>query len=44
MKIKDVLKKKKDKDNFLDELLKAIEDGPLDYGQSVCKDARSMNS
>ena len=34
-------KEKKDKDNFLDELLKAIEDGPLDYGQSVCKDARS---
>ena len=36
-------KEKKDEDNFLDELLKAIEDGPLDYGQSVCKDAKSYD-
>ena len=34
---------KKDEDNFLDELLKSIEDGPLDYGQSICKDARDYD-
>ena len=34
---------KKEGDSFLDDLLKAIEDGPLDYGQSVCKDARGYD-
>ena len=37
-------KEKKDEDNFLDDLLKAIEDGPLDYGQSICKDARDYDT
>ena len=36
-------KEKKDEDNFLDDLLKAIEDGPLDYGQSICKDAKGYD-
>lgn len=34
---------KKDGSNFLDDLLKAIEDGPLDYGQSICKDAKGFD-
>ena len=37
-------KEKKDEDNFLDDLLKAIEDGPLDYGQSICKDSREFDT
>ena len=34
--------KKKDKKDNLDDLIKALEDGPLDYGQSVCDDARTF--
>ena len=35
-------KKKKDEvGDFLDGLLDGLENGPLDYGQSVCDDARS---
>ena len=33
--------KKKDKKDNLDDLIEALEDGPLDYGQSVCDDART---
>ena len=33
--------KKEQKPDFLDNLLDDIRDGPLDYGQSVCDDARS---
>ena len=33
--------KKKDKKDNLDDLIEALENGPLDYGQSVCDDART---
>jgi len=37
-------KEKKDEvDDFLDGLLAGLENGPLDYGQSVCDDARSYD-
>ena len=35
---------KKEGSDFLDDLLKAIEDGPLDFGQSVCNDARGYDA
>ena len=34
--------KKEDKKDNLDELIEKLEDGPLDYGQSVCDDARTF--
>ena len=34
--------KKKDKSDSLDDLIEALENGPLDYGQSVCDDARTF--
>lgn len=34
---------KDDVDDFLDGLLAGLENGPLDYGQSVCNDARSYD-
>ena len=35
--------KKKDKKDNLDELIESLENGPLDYGQSVCDDARTFS-
>jgi|TARA_B100001996_G_scaffold382960_1_gene376530 hypothetical protein len=37
-------KEKEDKSDFLDDLLEKLADGPLDYGQSVCDDARGYPS
>tara|TARA_B100001094_G_C18186494_1_gene804125 strand:- start:1222 stop:4080 length:2859 start_codon:yes stop_codon:yes gene_type:complete len=34
---------KADGGNFLDDLLDSLENGPLDYGQSVCEDARGYD-
>ncbi len=34
---------KEDGGNFLDDLLDQLTDGPLDYGQSVCEDARGYD-
>lgn len=37
-------KEEEEKSNFLDDLLEDIANGPLDYGQSVCNDARGYPS